>query len=100
MERDPATMPGSLHLGKVFGISIDINYSWLILLVFLTFSLAVGWFPVIYHGWAAAVYWIVALIAALLLFVSVLVHELAHSLVARARGVPVSSITLFIFGGV
>jgi Zn-dependent protease/CBS domain-containing protein len=93
-------MPGSLHLGKVFGVNIDINYSWLVLLVFLTFSLAVGWFPVIYHGWAAAVYWIVALIAALLLFVSVLVHELAHSLVARAHGVPVSSITLFIFGGV
>lgn len=93
-------MPGSLHIGKIFGISIDINYSWLILLVLLTFSLAVGWFQLMYRDWPSVVYWIVALIAALLLFVSVLVHELAHSFVAKARGVPVSSITLFVFGGV
>lgn len=93
-------MPGSLHIGRIFGISIDINYSWIIIVVLLTFSLAVGWFQAIYRGWPPLVYWIVALIAALLLFVSVLVHELAHSVVAKSRGVPVSSITLFIFGGV
>jgi Zn-dependent protease/CBS domain-containing protein len=72
----------------------------LIILVLLSWSLAVGWFPTLYPGWTRATYWLVGIIAALLLFVSVLAHELAHSLVARARGLPVTSITLFIFGGV
>lgn len=93
-------MSGSIHIGKIAGISIDINWSWLIILVLLTVSLATGWFPVIYHGWSSGAYWIAGLIAAILLFVSVLVHELAHSLMANSRGVPVKSITLFIFGGV
>src|SRR6266516_5605807 len=91
---------GSVRIGSIAGIDIYIHFSWLIILVFLTFSLATGWFPVYYPGWSAPTYWIVAFIAALLLFVSVLLHELAHSLVARARGLPVHNITLFIFGGV
>ena len=93
-------MPGSLRLGKIAGIDIYVNFSWLIILVFLTWSLATGWFYQLYPGWSTATYWIVSLIAALLLFVSVLLHELAHSVVARARGLPVKNITLFIFGGV
>ena len=91
---------GSLRIGSIAGINIYIHFSWLIILVFLTFSLATGWFPFYYPGWSVPTYWIVAFIAALLLFVSVLLHELAHSLVARARGLPVHDITLFIFGGV
>jgi Zn-dependent protease len=87
-------MPGSLRLGKIAGISIEINYTWLIILLFLSWTLAVGWFPTLYHGWAPATYWLVGIISAILLFVSVLAHELAHSLVARARGLPVTSITL------
>lgn len=93
-------MQGSLRIGSIAGINIYIHFSWLIILVFLTFSLATGWFPFYYPGWSVPTYWIVAFIAALLLFVSVLLHELAHSLVARARGLPVHDITLFIFGGV
>ncbi len=93
-------MPGSLRLGKIFGIEISIHFSWVIILVLMTWSLAVGWFPVIYHGWSTATYWLVSFIAAILLFVSVLLHELAHSVVARARGLPVKNITLFVFGGV
>ena len=93
-------MQGSIHLGRIAGISIDINYSWLIILVLLTFSLATTWFPQTITGASALTYWILGLIAALLLFASVLAHELAHSFVARARGLPVTSITLFIFGGV
>src|SRR5690349_21420749 len=93
-------MPGSFRIGKIAGIDIDINVSWIIILVLLTVSLATGWFPQLYPGWSSATYWVVGLISALLLFVSVLLHELAHSLVARARGLPVKSITLFIFGGV
>ncbi len=93
-------MPGSFRIGKIAGIDIDINVSWIIILVLLTVSLATGWFPQLYPGWSSATYWVVGLISALLLFVSVLLHELAHSLVARRRGLPVKSITLFIFGGV
>src|SRR5216683_2640458 len=93
-------MPGSFRLGTVAGIDIYINYSWLIIFVFLIWSLATGWFAVLYPGWSPALYWITSTIAALLLFVSVLLHELAHSVVARARGLSVKNITLFIFGGV
>src|SRR5215469_5925810 len=93
-------MPGSFRIGRIAGIDIFIHVSWLIIIVLLTWSLATGWFAVLYHGWGTATYWIVSLIAALLLFLAVLVHELAHSLVARARGLTVKNITLYIFGGV
>jgi Zn-dependent protease/CBS domain-containing protein len=93
-------MSGSFRIGKIAGIEIDINWSWIVILVLLTVSLATGWFPQLYPGWSTATYWIVSLISALLLFVSVLLHELAHSLVARRSGLPVKNITLFIFGGV
>src|SRR6266705_1697893 len=93
-------MPGSLRLGKLAGIDIYVHFSWLIIVVLLTVSLATGWFSQLYPGWATFTYWLVGLISALLLFVSVLLHELAHSIVARARGLPVKNITLFIFGGV
>jgi len=93
-------MPGSLRIGKIFGIDIYIHISWVIIIVLLTWSLAVGLFPVLYHGASVITYWILGFIAAVLLFVSVLLHELAHSVVARARGLPVKNITLFVFGGV
>ena len=93
-------MPGTLRIGKIAGIDIEVHVSWIIILVLLTVSLATGWFPQLYAGWSTATYWLIALLSSLLLFVSVLLHELAHSLVARRRGVPVKSITLFIFGGV
>ncbi len=93
-------MPGSFRIGKIAGIDIYINVSWIIILVLLTVSLATGWFPQLDPGWSTATYWVTGFIASLLLFVSVLLHELAHSFVARRRGLPVTSITLFIFGGV
>jgi Zn-dependent protease/CBS domain-containing protein len=93
-------MQSSLRIGKIAGITISIHISWVIILVFLTLSLATNWFPLLYKGWSSSTYWIVSLLSALLLFVAVLLHELAHSLVARARGLPVNNITLFIFGGV
>src|SRR3989440_1484474 len=93
-------MPGSFRIGNIAGIDIDINVSWIIILVLLTVSLATGWFPQLYPRWSTATYWLIAFLSSLLLFVSVLLHELAHSLVARRRGLPVKSITLFIFGGV
>ena len=93
-------MPGSLRIGKIFGIDIYIHFSWIIIIVLMTWSLAVGWFPVLYHGFSAITDWVLGFLASVLLFVSVLLHELAHSVVARARGLPVKNITLFIFGGV
>ncbi|HVU67609.1 MAG TPA: site-2 protease family protein [Ktedonobacteraceae bacterium] len=93
-------MPGSLRIGSIAGINLYVHVSWLIILVLLSWSLATGWFAQLYPGWSASTYWLVSILAALLLFVSVLLHELSHSLVARARGLPVRSIILFIFGGV
>jgi len=79
-------MPGSFRIGRIAGIDIYINFSWFIIIIFLTFSLAVGWFPAVIRGYSAVAYTILGLLSSLLLFVSVLLHELAHSLVARARG--------------
>jgi len=93
-------MPGSLRIGTIAGIDISLHVSWLIIFVLLTWSLATGWFAALYPGWSSLTYWVVSVLATLLLFVSVLLHELAHSLVARRRGLPVKTITLFIFGGV
>ena len=93
-------MKGSLRVARIAGIEIGIHYSWILIFVLITWSLAVGYFPVEYPGWAGWLYWLTSAAAALLLFVSVLIHELAHSLVAKSRGLPVKSITLFVLGGV
>ncbi len=93
-------MKASIRLGKIAGIEIGIHYSWFVVLALFTWSLAAGFFPDRYEGWSQVTYWGTAIVAALLLFASVLVHELAHSLVARGRGFPVEGITLFILGGV
>jgi Zn-dependent protease len=87
-------------LGKIFGIPIGINYTWFIVFALVTMSLATGYFPSRYEDWSLAAYLGVGLLTSVLFFVSVLIHELAHSVVALAWGIPVKSITLFIFGGV
>ncbi|GCE30146.1 peptidase M50 [Dictyobacter alpinus] len=93
-------LPGSLRIGKVLGIDIAVHVSWLIIFVLLSWSLEVGLFAARYPGWSIAAYWALSILATLLLFISVLLHEMAHAVVARARGLHVKSITLFIFGGV
>jgi Zn-dependent protease len=93
-------MKSSLRLGKIFGIPIGINYTWFIVFALVTLSLATGYFPSRYADWSWAGYLGIGLLTSLLFFISVLLHELAHSVVALAWGVPVRSITLFIFGGV
>jgi Zn-dependent protease len=90
----------TFHLGTIAGFRIQIHPSWLIILVLLTSTLALGWFPQALPGQTTSVYWSAGFLATLLLFASVLLHELAHALVARARGLPVEQITLFLFGGV
>jgi len=91
---------GSFRLGNIAGIDIRINYTWIFIFVFISWSLAQGFFPQSYPGWSTTTYWATGVIAAILLFASVLAHELSHSLTARSRGMSVNSITLFIFGGV
>ena len=93
-------MKATLRLGRIAGLEIGIHYTWLVALAFITWSLAEGFFPEGFPGWATATYWATGFLAALLLFASVLLHELANSFVARAKRVPVQGITLFIFGGV
>jgi Zn-dependent protease len=88
-----------IRIGRLFGIDIAVHWSWFGILAFFAFSLATGFFPATYD-WRPIAYWLVALAATLLLFVSVVAHELAHSLVARLQGIPVRGITLFILGGV
>jgi Zn-dependent protease/CBS domain-containing protein len=93
-------MPGSLRILRIAGIDIYLHFTWLIIIVFLTFSLANGWFRIYAPGYPEPTYYLLGFIAGLLLFVSVLLHELAHSFVARSRGLPVRNIVLYIFGGV
>ncbi len=93
-------MTATWTLGRIAGIEIGVHYTWLFAFALISWSLAQGFLPNFYPGWAIQTYWITGIFSALLLFISVLVHELSHSFVARARGLPVEGITLFIFGGV
>jgi Zn-dependent protease/CBS domain-containing protein len=93
-------MKSSWRLFRIAGIDIGVHYTWLLIFVLFSWSLAAGIFPAQHAGWTTATYWVAGILTTLVLFISVLLHELAHSLVAQARGMKVSSITLFIFGGV
>lgn len=92
-------MQSGFKIFKIFGIDIRIDWSWLIILGLVTWNLSAV-FGQAHPDWDALMRWGIAFVAAILFFASVLAHELAHSLVARATGVPVHNITLFLFGGV
>ena len=87
------------RIGTLFGIDIRIDWSWLLIFALVVGNLGSA-FATMHPNWSFFLRWAVSLLAALLFFSSVLAHELAHSLVARSQGTPVSSITLFLFGGV
>jgi Zn-dependent protease len=90
----------TVPLGRVFGISVDLDYSWFLLFGLLTWVMAVSYYPSEFKNWSPAEYWLMGAVTAIMLFVSVLLHELGHSVVATRFGIPVPRITLFIFGGV
>ncbi|MDP2319058.1 MAG: site-2 protease family protein [Acidobacteriota bacterium] len=92
-------MKPSVTLGRLFGVEIGLHYSWGIIAVLITLSL-VARFGATDPDWSRAVVWTTAVVTAVLFFTSIVAHELAHALVARARGVSVRSITLFALGGV
>ncbi len=88
------------QIGRILGIPIKIHVSWFVVFAFVTWSLATGYMPDMLPGLSSPRYWLMAAVATLLLFGSVLLHELGHSLVARRYRIPITQITLFIFGGV
>jgi Zn-dependent protease/CBS domain-containing protein len=93
-------MKNSFQIGRIFGISLRIDYTWFVIFALIVWTLGSHYFPQLYPNWSMYIYWLMAIITAIIFFSSVIAHELAHSLVSKARGVPVRSITLFIFGGV
>lgn len=93
-------MGASLTLFHIRGIPVRVHVSWLVIYGLIAWSLAVGYFPRVLPDTTALTHWATGLVAALLLFVSVFLHELSHALVALRQGLGVSAITLHIFGGV
>jgi Zn-dependent protease/CBS domain-containing protein len=85
---------------QIAGIQITIDPSWFLIFLFIVFSLSVGYFPRAFPGQSLSTYWGAGVLATLLFFASILVHELAHSLMAQRAGIHIPEITLFIFGGV
>lgn len=92
-------MRSHLKLGHIAGIEIGLHYSWFIIALLIAFSLA-SHFHQLQPGWGEPVIWFAAIVTSILFFVALLLHELAHSLVAKSRGLRVSAITLFALGGV
>lgn len=92
-------MRAQIKLGRIFGVEIGLHYSWLIIALLITLSLA-GHFRLHNPEWGDNVIWALAIITALLFFAAIVAHELSHAVVAKSRGLPVRSITLFALGGV
>src|SRR5689334_11469635 len=87
-----------IPLGRILGLEVTLDTSWLLIFALISFSLYSS-LANDYPGRPMASYWIGALLASVVYFASILLHEMSHSLVARARGLEVHGITLFFFGG-
>lgn len=92
-------MHSQIKLGRIGGIEIGLHYSWLIIAILIAFSLSAH-FHSVDPGWSLTIIWSAAIVTAVLFFVTLLLHELAHSLVAKAWGLRVKAITLFALGGI
>lgn len=92
-------MKSSIKLGRIFGVEIGLHYSWFIIAVLVTLSLGAQ-FSATNPAWAVGTIWTTAIVTGLLFFVAIILHELSHAVVAKARGLPVRSITLFALGGI
>ncbi len=89
----------SINLGRILGIPVGIDYSWFIIFALITMSLSTQ-YAAAHPKWSEITHVAVGIITSLLFFATVLLHEMGHSVVAIRKGIPVRSITLFIFGGV
>lgn len=87
-------------LFSLMGFEVGVDASWIILAILVAWSLSTGLFPVQYKNYSTTVYWLMGVLGAVGLFLSIIAHELAHSIVARRNGIPMKGITLFLFGGV
>jgi Zn-dependent protease/predicted transcriptional regulator len=92
-------MKASISLGRWFGVPVGLHYSWFIIAWLISLSLA-RQFAAVNESWTPAVVWALAILTAVLFFVCIVLHELAHASVARLSGIPVRGITLFALGGV
>ena len=90
----------NIPLGRIFGIEIGLDYSWFVIFALLTWMLATSYYPDEFKNWSTSLYWLTGAATAIMLFVSVLLHELGHSVIALRYKIPVRSITLLLFGGV
>ena len=93
-------MVGGFRIGRLFGFEIRLDLSWFLVFALIVWTFSESEFPRQLRGYSTAAYYAMGVSAAILLFISVLFHEIAHSLMARARGIEIEGITLFIFGGV
>ncbi|MBN2366244.1 MAG: site-2 protease family protein [Calditrichaeota bacterium] len=90
----------SVKIFNLFGFEVKVDFSWLILAVLITWTLASGLFPAYFKDFSTSTYWWMGVAGAIGLFISIVFHEFSHSMVARNFGIPMRGITLFIFGGV
>ena len=89
-----------ITLGRIYGIPILLDYSWFIIFILIVYTVGFGLMPSSYPGLGWPDYLAIGILSSVLLFVSVLVHELAHSVLAKRNGLRIKQISLFIFGGV
>lgn len=99
-EHAPTSYMRGYRLFRILGFEVKLNLTWLLLAMLIIWTLAAGFFPVDYPGLSAQTYWWMGVAGAAGIFVSIVFHELSHSLIARRLGLPIRGITLFIFGGV
>jgi Zn-dependent protease/predicted transcriptional regulator len=92
-------MESQIKLGRVLGIEIGLHYSWFLIALLITLSLA-GQFRATQPQWGGTAIWLTAVVTGLLFFSALVLHELSHAVTARRRGLPVGAITLFALGGV
>lgn len=93
-------MGSTFKIGKIAGIEIGVHWSWIFILLLVTWSFADGVLVEFFPSWSVAQRWAIGVVISGIFFASILLHELSHSIVAKARGIEVKGITLFIFGGV
>ncbi|MEP5926253.1 MAG: site-2 protease family protein, partial [Nitratireductor sp.] len=89
-----------IRLFRLAGFDVTLDLSWIFIALLVTWTLATGYFPEVYPGLTSPAYWSMGIVGAAGLFISIILHELSHSLVARRFDIPIKGITLFIFGGV
>lgn len=99
-ERGGGPMQASFSLGRILGIEIGVNWSWLVIFALIAWSLGAAVFPETNPGLSDGAYAVMAAVAAVLFFVSLLLHELGHATVARREGMDIDGIVLWLFGGV